>query len=98
MSSLSSRLLLLPYPPSLVDNLAGFENPVGHIVFEVAEVVVHDTMLFRVLWLLNMIRNRFSGAAIKCDTMILQSKTIVVMSPYRMVGRVELGHLLDDFS
>jgi hypothetical protein len=87
MSSLSSRLLLLLYPPSLVDNLASFENPVEHIFFEVAEVVVHGTMLFRVLWLLDMIRSRFSGAAIKCDTMIWQSKTtIVVMSPYRMVG------------
>lgn len=94
MSLLSNRLLLLPYPPSLVDNLVSFGNPVGHIFFEVSGVVVHGTMLFRVLLSLDMIGSRFSGAVIKCDTTIFQHKMIVAMSPYRMVGQVGLEPLL----
>jgi hypothetical protein len=41
--------------------------------------------------------NRFLKAVVRCDKTILLRKTIVAMSPYRMVGRVGLAHLLLEF-
>ncbi len=66
-----------------------------NLFFEAVAVGVPNMKLFRVLSLRGMTGNRLSELVTECAKTILLSKTSDAMSPYRIVGRVELGQLLE---